>query len=235
MFDIVSKFNGRPQTCTKELFEKTLQSTVVNQTCREIETIVKEKIEPLELLISTTADPAGLATLEKDEKALWEDVSKLKKRLPAFCFQAHFSGGRRSNKSAEPSGLCMFDIDDLKDPKSEYLDTEPRLKSLGVVLAHITPSTRGLRYVFRCPAGMSITQAQQWFASQLGITQFDGCTKDLARISFAVPQQYVLYLDGESLFAEVSRSQVSTPITGNNCGIRSERETYYGRYAERED
>ena len=212
MFDIVSKFNGRPQVCTKELFEETLKATVVTQICREIETIVKDKIEPLEELISTTTDPAGVAALEKDQKALWEEVSKLKKRLPAFCFQAHFSNGKRSNKSAEPSGLCMFDIDDLKEPKSEYQDAEPKLKSLGVVLAHVTPSTRGLRYVFRCPVGMTITQAQQWFATQLGITQFDGCTKDLARISFAVPQDYVLYQDDEGLFSSLVNNAETEPV-----------------------
>ncbi len=202
MFDIVNKFSGKPVLCTKDILHKTLQSQVVVETCKEIDNLVRTKIEEVERQIAATTEPGDLAALEKDEKALWDEVAQLKKRLPAFCFQAHYPDGKRHNKSAEESGLCMFDIDDLQDPKATYNEVAEKLKSIGVVLAHITPSTRGLRYVFRTPKSMTIAQAQLWFAGQLGIEQYDGCTKDLARISFAVPEAYVLMLDEEGLFAE---------------------------------
>jgi hypothetical protein len=213
MFDIVSKFNGRPTPCNKKSLYEILQSPVVARICNVISKTVKEKIEPLDRRIAAATEPAESAELEKEAKALWEDVARLKKRLPAFCFQAHFKDGKRSNKNAEPSGLCMFDIDDLDDPKSEYNESQAKLKSLGVVMAHVTPSTHGLRYVFKRPDGMTIAESQQWFAEQLGISSFDSCTKDLARISFAVPQSYVLYLDETALLTSTISKESNSEDT----------------------
>jgi hypothetical protein len=221
MFDFVSRYNSRPKVCTKEVMNRVMKSPVVVKNCKEIAMLVKGKIEPLEERIAATTEPGDRDAMEREVKALWEEVAQIKKRLPAFCFQAHFKDGRRSNKSAVASGLCMFDIDDLKDPKAEFLDSKGKLKELGVVMAHITPSTRGLRYVFRRPQGMDIAQAQTWFARGLGAKSFDACTKDLARISFAVPEEYVLYREDE-MFEEserenrelVSESQVSKEGAG---------------------
>jgi hypothetical protein len=202
MFDIVSKFNGKPLLCTRELMQQTMQSAAVVETCQAIAKLVKTKISEVERQIAATSEPGELADLERSEKALWEEVARLKKRLPAFCFQAHYTDGRRRNKSAQKSGLCMFDIDDLQDARATYEESADRMQALGVALVHITPSTRGLRYVFRTPEGMDIAKAQQWFAEQLGVKQFDSCTKDLARISFAVPEDYVLMMDEQVLFGE---------------------------------
>ena len=213
MFDIVNKFNGKPLLCTRELMQQTMQSAAVVETCQAIAKLVKTKISEVERQIAATSEPGELADLERSEKALWEEVARLKKRLPAFCFQAHYTDGRRRNKSAQKSGLCMFDIDDLQDARATYEESADRMQALGVALVHITPSTRGLRYVFRTPEGMNIAKAQQWFAEQLGVKQFDSCTKDLARISFAVPEDYVLLKDEQVLFGEnqeeAKKSQMS--------------------------
>ena len=68
------------------------------------------------------------------------------------------------------------------------------------MLAHITPSTEGLRLVFVMPQGMNLAEAQAWMASQLGDDKYDACVKDYARCSFAVPREYVLFVDAEGLF-----------------------------------
>ncbi|WP_036878048.1 DUF3987 domain-containing protein [Xylanibacter oryzae] len=223
MFDIVSRFNSKPILCTKEILHNTLCSQVVVQTCREIADIVKTKIEEVERQIAATTEPGDLAALEKDEKALWDEVARLKKRLPAFCFQAHYTDGKRHNTSAEESGFCMFDVDDLDDPKATFGETAEKIKGIGVVLAHITPSTRGLRYVFRTPKGMTIAQAQLWFAGQLGIEQYDGCTKDLARISFAVPEAYVLMIDEERLFGENENQHTETKTVDERAEAKQQK------------
>ena len=57
---------------------------------------------------------------------------------------------------------------------------------------------------------MTLAEAQQWMASQLGDETYDGCVKDLARCSFVVCRDYVLYYDEEELFAE---REVSMPVT----------------------
>ena len=118
MFDIVNKFNGKPLLCTRELMQQTMQSAAVVETCQAIAKLVKTKISEVERQIAATSEPGELADLERSEKALWEEVARLKKRLPAFCFQAHYTDGRRRNKSAQKSGLCMFDIDDLQDARA---------------------------------------------------------------------------------------------------------------------
>ena len=76
------------------------------------------------------------------------------------------------------------------------------LKRLGIVLIHKTPSGEGLRLVFIIPQGMGLVEAQQWLAKQIGLEAFDEACKDLARCSFAVPEEYVLFIDEEELFKE---------------------------------
>ena len=70
------------------------------------------------------------------------------------------------------------------------------------MLAHVTPSTEGLRLFFIIPDGMDLAQAQKWMSEQLGDENYDQSVKDLARSSFVVPEEYVLYIDEECLFAE---------------------------------
>ena len=79
-------------------------------------------------------------------------------------------------------------------------ETKAALKRLGIVLVHKTPSGEGLRLVFVIPQGMGLVEGQQWLAQQIGLTAFDEACKDLARCSFVVPEEYVLFLDEEKLW-----------------------------------
>ena len=79
-----------------------------------------------------------------------------------------------------------------------------------IALIHISPSCEGLRFVFRLPEGMSLSDGQKWFAGQLGINDYDVCVKDYARCSFAVPEDYILYVNEEKLFK--SLPQLSSPL-----------------------
>ena len=85
------------------------------------------------------------------------------------------------------------------------------LKRLGIILIHKTPSGEGLRLVFVIPQGMGLVEAQQWLSKQIGLEAFDEACKDLARCSFAVPQEYVLFLDEERLFKEPRQPQQPHP------------------------
>ena len=130
--------------------------------------------------------------------------SRMKKQLPLITPHATFKNGRRKNDEAIPSGLSMYDIDHMANPRERWAEMESRKEELGIVLAHITPSTEGLRLVFRMPQGMSLAQAQAWMAEQLGDNQYDACVKDYARCSFLVPRAYVLYLDEGGLIDDDS-------------------------------
>ncbi|WP_075317699.1 BT4734/BF3469 family protein [Bacteroides togonis] len=173
--------------CTPELFHQAMRSELVAEVCAEI------------------AD--GLERLRRGELTKEEyDTLKagLKKRLPIFTPHATFRNGRRLNADAVPSGLSMYDVDHLPNPRGYWEEKRQELEARGVmryvVLAHITPSTEGLRLFFIIPAGMDLAEAQRWMSQQMGDGNYDVSVKDYARSSFVVPEGYVLYLDEERLF-----------------------------------
>ncbi len=173
--------------CTPELFHQAMRSELVAEVCAEI------------------AD--GLERLRRGELTKEEyDTLKagLKKRLPIFTPHATFRNGRRLNADAIPSGLSMYDVDHLPNPRGYWEQKRQELEARGVmryvVLAHITPSTEGLRLFFIIPAGMDLAEAQRWMSQQMGDGNYDVSVKDYARSSFVVPEGYVLYLDEERLF-----------------------------------
>ena len=173
--------------CTPELFHQAMRSELVAEVCAEI------------------AD--GLERLRRGELTKEEyDTLKagLKKRLPIFTPHATFRNGRRLNADAIPSGLSMYDVDHINDPRGYWEQKRQELEARGVmryvVLAHITPSTEGLRLFFIIPAGMDLAEAQRWMSQQMGDGNYDVSVKDYARSSFVVPEGYVLYLDEERLF-----------------------------------
>ena len=182
-FGIANNVRSEVRVCTPELLEQALDSVEVARTCAEIEDAL-EKCRRGEL------NKEDFETLK----------GELKKRLPIATFHATFKNGRRKNDEAIPSGLSIYDIDHIPNPRAKWEEIEPRKEELGIVMAHITPSTEGLRLVFVVPRGMSLAEAQAWMASMLGDSTYDVCVKDYARCSFLVPREYVLFLS-ERLFA----------------------------------
>ena len=194
--------------CTPELFHQAMRSELVAEVCAEI------------------AD--GLERLRRGELTKEEyDTLKagLKKRLPIFTPHATFRNGRRLNADAIPSGLSMYDVDHLPNPRGYWEQKRQELEARGVmryvVLAHITPSTEGLRLFFIIPAGMDLAEAQRWMSQQMGDGNYDVSVKDYARSSFVVPEGYVLYLDEERLFNEELRMKNEESL-GNEESLRNE-------------
>ena len=185
--------------CTPELFHQALASPLVARVCAEIE-------DALEAVRRGEMSKDDFETLKAARK----------KMLPVITPHATFRNGRRLNADAIPSGLSMYDVDHINDPRA-YYDTKVRGREaeLGIVLAHVTPSTEGLRLLFVIPAGMNLAAAQRWMSQQLGDGNYDGAVKDLARCSFLVPREYVLYLDKERLFAP---ADPSVPPVGTHHG-----------------
>ena len=183
MFGIGYNIKSKVRECTPELLDKVLDSSSVAKTCAELEDALERCRR-------------GELTKEEYETLKGE----LKKLLPVATFHATFKHGRRKNDEAIPSGLSIYDIDHIPNPRAKWEEIEPRKEELGIVMAHITPSTEGLRLVFVVPRGMTLAEAQAWMASMLGDTTYDVCVKDYARCSFLVPREYVLFLS-ERLFA----------------------------------
>ena len=197
MFGIAKDIRSEVRECTPDLLNQVLDSAHVARVCAEIEDAL-EKCR------------RGEITKEEYETL----KSQLKKRLPIFTFHATFKNGRRKNGKAIPSGLSIYDLDHIGNPQEKWTAIEPRAKELGIVLAHISPSLEGLRLVFVMPGGMDLAQSQAWMAQQLGDTQYDACVKDYARCSFAVPREYVLWVDADALFSPVDANDLRHGLHG---------------------
>ena len=204
MFSYVNKVTGRagaalPQPCTEEDFSRIVRDARTGDICAQLRDLLEDRRR---------------GSIDADEYV--ERKRALKMQLPAFCFHAVFGGKARKVENAVPSGLSIYDIDNVAAPAERWEQIRKVLEEKGVLsavaLVHITPSGEGLRIVFAVPQGMDIAQAQQWLSTQIGDTQFDVACKDLARCSFAVPEDYLLYQNKDVLFGEAP-AIVATPAS----------------------
>ena len=180
------------QVCTPELFHQATKSSRVKDVCAQIEDALERK----------RRGEIG----QEDYDTM---KTRLKSQLPILTPHATFRNGRRLNADAIPSGLSIYDKDHIADPtgwwkaKSEELRVKNPQVLARILLVHVTPSLEGLRLVFVMPRGMNLAEAQKWMSQQLGDEEYDVCVKDLARPSFIVPEDYILFIDEARLFAEV--------------------------------
>lgn len=193
MFCYSNNISQRVAECTPDIFKSIIDNPRVGDICAEIADAREKKLR-------------GEMSREDFETL----KSEQKRRLPVFCFHATFPNGRRVNADAVPSGLSIYDLDHIADARGRWMEIEPRVRELGIVLAHVSPSGEGLRLVFVLPEGMGLAEGQRWMATQLGDREYDESVKDYARCSFAVPRSYILHCDEEELFKE--RHVAPTPI-----------------------
>ena len=184
-FGIANNVKAKVRVCTPDLLGQAIDSEQVARTCAEIEDALEK---------------CRCGELTKEEYETLK--AELKKQLPIITFHATFKNGRRKNEDAEPSGLSIYDLDHIPNPRAKWAEIEARKEELGILLAHISPSLEGLRLVFVIPLGMSLAGAQAWMAQQLGDAEYDSCVKDYARCSFVVPREYVMFVDMDGLFSE---------------------------------
>ena len=128
MFGIANNVKSEVRECTPELLNQALDSPKVAKTSAEIEDALE-------------AFRRGELTQDEFETI----KSALKKQLPILTLHAFFKNGRRKNEDAIPSGLSIYDLDHIPNPRAKWAEIEARKEELGVLLAHITPSTEGLR------------------------------------------------------------------------------------------
>ena len=198
------------QVCTPELFHQATKSSRVKDVCAQIEDALERK----------RRGEIG----QEDYDTM---KTRLKSQLPILTPHATFRNGRRLNADAIPSGLSIYDKDHIADPtgwwkaKSEELRVKNPQVLARILLVHVTPSLEGLRLVFVMPEDMNLAEAQKWMSQQLGDEEYDVCVKDLARPSFIVPEEYILFINESELFGvkseerRVKNSNVSAPQLNN--------------------
>lgn len=205
--------NGRSAqvlACPLEKFNEIVDSPQVAQTCRLL----------------------GKVDHDSDK------AKRLKQRLPLLMFMANYSDGRRHAESAEPTGMAYLDLDELggEEPREVWERVrrtlvEKELEQL-VVLVHVSCSGKGLRVVYIIPSQFGhlspteqIDQSKQWLAKELGVED-DSKTKDLARGSFAVPRDFIIYGPNERMWeAHIEAPSISqvvevaTPLSNQTQGL----------------
>ena len=175
---------GAPEQLTKEIWDQLIDSPEVKSICDQI------------------------AALDPSTPDYNDRKQALKRRLPIIIpHAASFRNGKRVSADAIPSGLAMLDVDHVDNPREAYLRLLPEgksdkfLRKNGIVLVAITASGHGLRVIGKREQGESIEAAQMRMAEVLGIKEYDAVTKDLARASYVVPREYILWIDEEGMFS----------------------------------
>ena len=126
-----------------------------------------------------------------------------KKALPAICFNGRSTNGKRLAQAMEPTQFYMVDIDHCEEPRAAFEKILARFDAHQVngkdllAFAHVTPSGKGLRLVFRAVSKEPTVAEHMKKANELyGFSEFgdfDVAVKDLSRLSFMPKKEDVLY------------------------------------------
>ena len=137
--------------------------------------------------------------------------ASLKRKLPAFIFQATFdettsakgrTGAWRKQAATRLNGLVVMDLDHIESPLTLYqgwVDRGLDWNQLGILLIYITPSGKGLKIVFKARLDWgNLISNQHQMARLLGddVVPDEAC-KDASRMSFICKESDILYLDKE--------------------------------------
>ena len=136
--------------------------------------------------------------------------ASLKRKLPAFIFQATFdettsktgkTGAWRKQSATRLTGLVVMDIDHIENPRevfeSWHLATDDKTKRTDILLVYVTPSGKGLKVVFKADVAKgNLIDNQHAMAKVLGV-EVDECCRDSSRMSYICKESDILYLDKE--------------------------------------
>ena len=195
----LSVTQGFPLPCTEDIWNEIIDRPAVKNICDQI------------------------AALDPEAPDFNDRKQALKRRLPIIIPHARaFVSNKRVSADAIPSGLAMLDVDHVENPREWWnniissfsaksaspLSDELVASSLrrhGIVLVAITASGHGIRIIGERLERESIEAAQLRMATALNITEYDAVTKDLARASYVVPRDYILWIYAAGLFSEEDR------------------------------
>ena len=195
----LSVTQGFPLPCTEDIWNEIIDRPAVKNICDQI------------------------AALDPEAPDFNDRKQALKRRLPIIIPHARaFTNNKRVSADAIPSGLAMLDVDHVENPREWWnniissfsaksaspLSDELVASSLrrhGIVLVAITASGHGIRIIGERLERESIEAAQLRMATALNITEYDAVTKDLARASYVVPRDYILWIYAAGLFSEEDR------------------------------
>ena len=165
----------------------------------------------------------------------------LKRKLPAFIFQAMFDetesakgklGAWRKQSATRLTGLVVMDIDHVDNPREVFEHwglsqnesrVDPCLKN--ILLVYVTPSGHGLKIVFKADVKKgNLIDNQHAMAKVLGVEVDESC-KDASRMSFICKESDILFIDKELFtyenkeFAEKYNTEYRAGHSGNTKAV----------------
>ena len=194
-FDLFTSISGKGERCTRELFNRTINSDAVKNTAAAIAQGDLSKKRNLPAITwqawfddgerkNDNAHPSGLIML---------DVDHIEGNVRDF-----FARAMKGRTAKELGIVCVH--------------VTPSTHGLRIV-AKCQP---GLT---------TIADNQKWLAEQLGIQTFDDVCKDFARLSFLVPESYFIYIDKsifseeepeDVVYLNTNQSPLPVPPRGND-------------------
>ena len=138
--------------------------------------------------------------------------ASLKRKLPAFIFQAMFDetlskngkvGRWRKQAATRLTGLVVMDVDHVENPQEKFAEWKTLdFGALGILLVYITPSGYGLKIVFKADVQKgNLIDNQHAMAKVLGVEVDESC-KDASRMSFICKESDILFIDKELFMYE---------------------------------
>ena len=134
----------------------------------------------------------------------------LKRKLPAFIFQATFDettsktgkkGAWRKQSATRLTGLVVMDVDHVENPKGVFdnvIMKECKNVKNGILLVYITPSGHGLKIVFKAREEWgNLIDNMHAMSKVLGGVEVDESGKDSSRMSYVCKESDILYIDKE--------------------------------------
>ena len=149
--------------------------------------------------------------------------ASLKRKLPAFIFQATFDetksangkiGRWRKQAATRLTGLVVMDIDHVEDPRAMFeswniigtdswtsqankFESTASKEHAAILLVYVTPSGKGLKVVFKADVKKgNLIDNQHAMASVLGVEVDESC-KDASRMSFICKESDILFINKE--------------------------------------
>ena len=133
----------------------------------------------------------------------------LKRKLPAFIFQATFDettskngkvGRWRKQAATRLTGLVVMDVDHVENPQGVFdnvIIEKCKNANNGILLVYITPSGKGLKIVFKADVQKgNLIDNQHAMAKVLGVEVDESC-KDASRMSFICKESDILFINKE--------------------------------------
>lgn len=165
-----------------------------------------------------------------------------KTSLPAICYVGRTSKTRAA-ANMTPTQLVMVDVDHVEDPLAAWkevmaaMDDQWRVDNL--MIAHITPSGKGLRFVFVAqPQFTTLEDNMAWFSQEFNLSKygkFDAPCKDFSRISFMFQESDLLYQSAKLLTEQEPKFEIYLKNDfDNQTSVSTEQAGNYPTYTDDE-